>query len=393
MKILYLASVFAPYVHYPIVKLDESFHVKHFTYFFVNYMGYLVSKKYRQLWSRNRLTVAIDPAMYQIVKLYRLPRIVLKWIYPYIMYLMIYKKVVKGSYDIIHANNIDPCGKLAYLLSKRLGIPYIITEHGPEYYLNDISKNKKIKIINRYKKVTEKASFIIAVSEKFNEFLKSYWAKANIITIHNSYNSYIFKPPSIEGENFLALNETKINIISVGSYNKIKNQILLLNAIKKVKYQCSEIHLTLVGDGWLQEEYKKFVLENELNEIVTIKDFMPHHQLVNEYYNSDIFVLTSIKETFGIVLLEAMACGVPVIASITDGSVSVIEDNLDGLLFQNGNLDDLVTKIMSLVQCKQLRQRMREFGYKKVAKFNMKHKEIYELYLSVLNDACYENKT
>ena len=375
MKILYLSSVFTSYVHYPAVKLEEKYNLKHFTYFFVNQLGYLVSKKYRDLWSLESLSVAIDPSKYKFIKLYRLPRRFGKKIYPYIMYFLIYKKVKKAGFDIIHAHSIDPCGILAYNLAKKLNIPYIITEHGPEWYNDTIpTESQKQKIVSKYKEIVNNSYALIAVSEGFCDFLKSYWQKANIITIHNSFDSFIFKP------NLDNSNKTTQNLITVGSFCNRKNHILILEAVNNLKYNFPNIHLTIIGSGAKAADYEDYIHKHKLENYISIKDFMPHHQLVTEYQKADIFILSSLKETFGIVILEAMACGVNVICSKTDGVTTIINDGIDGLIFENNDLNDLCEKIKILLENPSQKDKLREKGLRVANLYANKHDEIYQVY-------------
>ena len=383
MKVLNLASNFATYIHYPFIKMEEDFQIKHFTYFFQSGLAYIFSKHYRSLWSAERHTVTINKNKYKIVKVYKIPRNILLNLYHHVMYLYIIKKVKKENYDIIHSNCIDPVGFVAYKLSKKLNIPYVITEHGSYNFFYNTTDVEKQKIINRFAKIVYSAEVVITVSDKFSALLKSYWSEANIKTVNNSYNRGIFKSnPSQKGRH----TTNEINVITVGRFDLFKNHILLLKAINILHKDYPNIRLSIIGgDGSLLDEYIKYIEDNKLNEYITIKNYMPPHLLVNEYYNSDIFVLPSLIESFGIVCLEALACGVPVIASNTEGPSTIINHDVDGLLFENNNVDDLVSKMKALFDNPDKRVKMSHNALIKAKLFKNKHHELYAIFQDTIN--------
>ena len=377
MKILYLASSFHAYIHYPIVKLAEEFNLDYYAYFFKDNIFYFRSKTHREHWKEEGYTIKIDSSKYKIINHYPLPRKILKWTVPYIMYFLIRKEIKIGGYDLIHAQATDPNGLLARILSKKLKIPYIISEHGPDWYFNPPTEGEKEKIINKYNDVFCNAFAVIAVSERFAKSMKSYWTRANIVVNHNSYNNSIFVPPDTINN---TSNAATINLITVGTFNTNKNQILLLKAINILKDTYPNIHISLLGRGDITNIYEGYIKENNLREFVTIKDFIPHHQLVKEYHNSHIFILTSKKETFGIVLLEAMACGVAVIASKTDGASSLIQEGVNGLLFENDCVEDLCSKIEILIENPEKRMELIKQGFLTAAKYPYKYRELFDIY-------------
>ena len=383
MRVLYLSSAFHAYIQYPTVKIEEEFHIKHFTYFFKDMIFYVRDKAWREHWSTTGYSVKIPDTQYKFIHHYVLPRKILKWTVPHIMYFLICRKIIKGEFDIIHAHGIYPSGLLARILSKKLGIPYIITEHGTEWYFNRPDEKEKKKIIKKMSDVVINAHTVIAVCERFADFLKSYWQNANIKTCHNSYNSDIFKPNKTHQESSAP---TVINLIAVGTFNPIKNHMLLLKAINILKHTHPNIHLTIVGRGNLLDTYIKYIKDNKLDRLVTIKDFVPHDQLVNQYHNSHIFVSTSLKETFGIVLLEAMACGVPVVSSQTDGSSTIITDGDCGLIFENNVLEDLCQKIQLLIDNPAKRNELIKHGFGRAKEYAHKYREVYQIYKNAIDE-------
>jgi glycosyltransferase involved in cell wall biosynthesis len=380
MKILNLSSSFSTWVHLPITRLEEDFKVEHFTYFFLGKVNYFLRKEHKNHWSKNRLSVLIDSDKYEILRHWRFPRTLLIDLFYPIMYNDVYKRIKDKHFDIIHANMIDVSGVIAYKLHKKLNIPYLITEHGSYHHFFFASESRQKKIARKYKKIVENAEAVIAVSEGFRDVLKKLWPKANIVSINNTYDKNIFYPNPKQRDN-----KGIINLITVGMFIAEKNHFLLLEVMKQLTQKYRNIKLTIIGSGGLHKKYLKFISDNQLSDFVEIKGFMPHHQLIKEYQNSDIFILPSIVESFGIVCLEAMACGLPVIASNTWGPPSIIENNVDGFIFENNSIDDLVSKIQYLLDNPEKIEILGENAIKKAKLYENKHYELYDLYKKIIN--------
>jgi glycosyltransferase involved in cell wall biosynthesis len=116
------------------------------------------------------------------------------------------------------------------------------------------------------------------------------------------------------------------NILFVGRLTKQKNISSLLQAIQKI----GKVKLTIVGEGPLGRELSEYSNELELN--VRFEGYVPHDQLKGYYHAADVFVLPSLIEGHPKVLLEAMACGLPVIGSNVEGTREIITHEYNGLL-------------------------------------------------------------
>ena len=122
----------------------------------------------------------------------------------------------------------------------------------------------------------------------------------------------------------------------------------LLQAVKILKnFSSIEFNLIIVGEGDLKNYYKNLAKNLKIDEIVDFPDQVDNSKLVDYYNYCDVFVLPSINkaEAFGLVLLEAMACGKPVIASDLPGVRGVFENNIQGLLVKPNNIEDLAAKL------------------------------------------------
>jgi len=174
-----------------------------------------------------------------------------------------------------------------------------------------------------------------------------------------------FKPT--EKSNFASLPDAdKIkNILFVGGLDKahyFKGLSYLLEAAAHLPF--SDWQLTLAGSGDLQPQYEEEAAKLGIARQVKFTGRLDGDGLTRTYQAADLFVLPSINshEAFGIVLLEAMACGVPVIASNLPGVRAVFSDGIQGLICSPKNSEDLKNKIVRVLTDENLRQKMGRAG-------------------------------
>ena len=164
----------------------------------------------------------------------------------------------------------------------------------------------------------------------------------------------------------------KKRVIAVGRYVYQKGFDLLLKVWSMIEKRYPDWELVIFGSG-NREPYE--CLKNELK-IDGSRCHLngPSSNIQQEYMNSSIFAFTSRFEGFGMVLIEAMACGLPVISfDCPCGPRDIISDNEDGLLVQNGDVNSYVCKLSLLMDDASLRQRMSAAGRKNVERFKMDH--------------------
>ncbi len=164
----------------------------------------------------------------------------------------------------------------------------------------------------------------------------------------------------------------KIYILFVGRFVEVKGLPVLIRAFAEIvkKYPSAELHL--VGDGPQKPELIKIVKELKLNSNVKFQGFLVGEPLLEAYNKATIFVLPSIKtktgetEGLGVVLIEALSHGVPVIGSKVGGIPDIIIDGKTGLLFEPDNHLELAEKITLLIENPELRKKLVEGGQKHI---------------------------
>jgi glycosyltransferase involved in cell wall biosynthesis len=163
-----------------------------------------------------------------------------------------------------------------------------------------------------------------------------------------------------------AKSDDKVRLIFVGRLSPEKGIAGLFEALASTTSR-ADIHLTLVGDGPLRADLEEMVTRLELSAQVTFLGRLPEQQTLVEIANKDVLVLPSFMEGLPIVLMEALALGLPVIASRVAGIPDLVRDGETGLLFDPSNWTSLADAIDRLARDPALRRRLGENGPRRVA--------------------------
>lgn len=211
-------------------------------------------------------------------------------------------------------------------------------------------------ILDLRKRLLLKADAMVSISTQIkNEYIASDVAVDKIWPIPNPVDLDIFRPVKQDSERNrarLGLKKTDTVVIYTGRLVRYKGLPLLVEVWKKLCFEYSNCILVLVGGGGsdisnCEADLKHFVSENSLDGKVLftgdVIDVAAYLQL------SDIFVLPTENEAFGISLIEAMACGLPVISTATGGILDILTDEHDGLLIQPGNFEQLYGALRRLI--------------------------------------------
>jgi phosphatidylinositol alpha-mannosyltransferase len=225
----------------------------------------------------------------------------------------------------------------------------------------------------------------IAVSKPAMDFAYEHFpGYYNIIP--NGVDIEHFSPdvPSIE-----RFADGKLNILFVSRLEKRKGLNYLIEAFKQVKQEIPNSRLIIVGPGTrLRRGYEREVRRSGLKDVVFI-GFVPYEELPRYYKTADVFCAPAIgRESFGLILLEAMAVGKPIVASDIEGYASVLTHNVEGLLVPPGDKEMLARALVSLLADGSLRREMGAKGKAKAMGYSWERiaQSVLNYYIRVLSE-------
>lgn len=223
----------------------------------------------------------------------------------------------KFKFDIIHAHFAYPDGISSVLLSQIFKKPVILTVHGSD--INEFPKRKALRRLIVY--TLNHVSQVIAVSESLKQkIIKLGIAESKITVIPNGYDPELFNIADQENcRKKLSIPQDKKILLFIGNLVDIKGINYLIEAMKEITEHEEKILLIIVGEGDGKDKFKLLTQKYNLETYIKFAGPQKHTDIPLWLNACDLFVLPSIDEGFGIVLIEAAACGKPVVASNVGG--------------------------------------------------------------------------
>lgn len=216
------------------------------------------------------------------------------------------------------------------------------------------------------------------IAKKYDDFIvltnedKKRWKCDNINVIHNAS---FFKPERQSS------NDNRI-VLCVARFTYQKGLDILLNCWSHVVKKHKDWKLCIIGDGEEKQNLITLINTLQINDSVEIKP--PTQNIELEYINSSIYIMTSRYEGMPMVLIEAMACGLPVVSfACQSGPSDIISNGIDGYLVENRNEEQLIQKLEELITNNHLRKEMGKNAIKKSMNFNQRY--IMEKWIKLIN--------
>ncbi len=285
------------------------------------------------------------------------------------------KKILKKDEpDLLHLHLWNPGScRYAFWAKGKKQTRIVTTEHDP-FPLQGIKKNFK-------KNALAKTTHTITVSEaNYRQMLKWYPELKNRMSIiHNGIDLEAFEKElmhfttqekhKIRTQLFEAKSDDTV-LLTIAALHPRKGLKYLLKAMRKIIEQKNSTKLVIIGEGPEKPELEKLINKLKIQDRVKL---LGHQENIPKMLkSSDLFVLPSIKEAFGLVLLEAMAAQVPIVATNVGGIPEIVEDRKNGFLVEPRDEDALTQTILMLIKNKPLREKLAFLGHHKVKQFDLK---------------------
>ncbi|WP_440680924.1 glycosyltransferase [Candidatus Pelagibacter sp. HIMB1623] len=299
-----------------------------------------------------------------------------------------FKRIIKiinflrsSKYDVVitYLRTPSVISEMASIFGKKWKL--IVSERNN--YLNDNYFNN---FLMRFMHIF--ADHVIVNSNTGLNSIKKYspWLK-KVSLIHNFTDLDYFKPKKI----FLEKNVKKINFIGVGKYSEQKNVINLIEAFKIVKEKAPNINFNIewFGDNFSNNQSNKYLnrIRSLINQYNLDDVFILNpetHDILDKYQRSSVFILPSLYEGFPNVVCEAIACGLPVLASeVCDNSFFV--DHSNGYLFNPNDPSDIADKIISFSQLEDKRKYLLSVNSRKKAELIFSKEKFINNHLKIIN--------
>jgi glycosyltransferase involved in cell wall biosynthesis len=277
--------------------------------------------------------------------------------------------ILKGKqYQVVHTHYVFPSGLIGLLFKKIFNTKLIVTAHGGD--IDKMARKHKV-IFNLTKKILHTSDTVIAVGEELKDTIISDFGipSENIKVLNMGVNRDIFrKTDKQETKEHLKIKGDSTSILYVGNVIKQKGLEELITAFDKLVSNSDEkFKLFLIGsekDTTFKQHLQDEILKRNLQGNVTFLGVLPQDEIANWMSACDIFVLPSHIEGFGLVALEAMSCGIPVVGTNVGGLKYLLKDD-SGIIVEAHNSNSLYSGIKQIVENEELKENVINNGFRR----------------------------
>ncbi len=281
----------------------------------------------------------------------------------------------KHRFDVIHAHWLLPNGFIGAIASKLCKIPLVITLHGSDIFVSKL--NPIFKAIAKW--TLKHTAMVTSVTPTFLPELAALGVpEERRCLIPNGVDPEVFLPPTpkqlTELQNKLSISEGQRVVFALGRIVLKKGFDILIQALPSVREKCPQTTVIIGGDGTDLTRLKALAKEKGVSDIIRFPGTINRLEIPIYFYLCDLFVLPAVVDPKGnmdgcpIVILEAMACGKPVVSSEISGIPIVVQNGKTGFLVEEKKPDALAAAIVSLLKNPAKRE---QFG--KAAQQRIRH--------------------
>jgi glycosyltransferase involved in cell wall biosynthesis len=309
---------------------------------------------------------------------------------------LVFRKIKLDKPDICHIHSTSLFSFVIYLFLRFYRIPALVTVHGLAHIEKKKSWKKQKSIRNGLKYLIQSLTefvflsicpIIIVDTQYVADSIQTYKKQLKITrlpvckVVPQGISSTFFGLDCIPQE---------YNLLSIGAFTKRKGHLQLIAALQKVKENYPDIKLTIAGalsDVNYYMELKTYILACNLEENVTLCADIDFEEILRLYQQAELFVLHTEEESQGIVFCEAMAVGKAIVATNVGGVPWVVENNVNGLLSDFGDIDTFAQNILKLIHDNSLRSEIEETNKRQSHTYDWQliAKEILNLYKEIIN--------
>lgn len=309
-----------------------------------------------QIWSLWRYPRGYARGLYAALqRSLKNPRTTLQNLFHFTEALMLGRWMQREDVQHLHVHFATAGASVASLAKHTFKISLSMTVHGPDEFAN-------VRNEHFYEKV-DVADFVVCIShfarsQTMYHSTPEHWKKLDVSRL--GVNPELFAPSAKNP------NSERFSLLCVGRLTPAKGQHLLLEAIAALHNGGEKVQLHLAGDGPDRVSLQRHAEALGISELVTFHGALNHDQVRALYAICDAFVLPSFAEGIPVVLMEAMASGLPCISTRIAGIPELIEDGISGFLASPSSLEELTDRLHQLIHDPELRNRLAVNGRKRV---------------------------
>ncbi len=262
----------------------------------------------------------------------------------------------KERFDVVHAFFSVPCGFMAMILSLRYRVPYIVSLRGadvPGYSERFTGMYIFLRPLIRF--IWSRSARVVSNSAGLRTLALETNAKQIIDTIPNGIDISEFKPDVARETDGI------FRILCVSRITPRKGIRYLIEGFDLLQKKCqARMELWIIGEGDELVSLRELAQSLRLHASVKFFGRMEHRRLASFYSLADVFVLPSLNEGMSNTLLEALASGLPIIATVTGGTEELVGDGENGLFIEKQSAPDIASKLEKILLDEELRKKMGE---------------------------------
>lgn len=258
--------------------------------------------------------------------------------------------------DVVHAFFTVPAGLAAAGIRRMFGIPFVVSLRGSDVPGHSPGNTLMRRLRGLAAAVWRRADAVVALSAGLLATARETAPLVDALYIHNGVDVQAFAPPA-DGR---AGRQGDLRLVCVARLERLKGIHVLLPVLARLSAGSPPFRLRIVGDGPEREALTRQVRELGLDSRVEFAGAVAPDRMAAEYAAADVLVHPTLAEAFGQVLTEAMACGLPVLATRVGGIPEVVEDGVNGWLIPAADAEALAARLDAVLRLP--REDLRKIG-------------------------------